>query len=33
VAFPNNHLSYALTWFALCALSLGAAIMVWRKAR
>ncbi|PTR11862.1 MULTISPECIES: SURF1 family protein [unclassified Novosphingobium] len=33
IAFPNNHLSYALTWFALCALSLGAAIMVWRKAR
>lgn len=33
IAFPNNHMSYALTWFALCALSLGAAIMVWRKAR
>ncbi len=33
IAFPNNHLSYALTWFALAALSLAATIVVWRKAR
>jgi len=33
VAFPNNHLSYALTWFALAALSLAAIFVVWRRAR
>jgi len=30
IAFPNNHLSYALTWFALCALSLGLAVFIGR---
>jgi len=31
IAFPNNHLVYALTWFGLAALSLGGMVMVWRK--
>jgi surfeit locus 1 family protein len=31
--FPNNHLAYALTWFALAALSAGGAIVIWRKLR
>lgn len=33
VNFPNNHLSYALTWTALALLSAGAAFVLWRKAR
>ncbi|MCB5426452.1 SURF1 family protein [Altererythrobacter sp. CC-YST694] len=31
ISFPNNHLGYALTWFALALLSCGAAIMLWRR--
>lgn len=31
ISFPNNHLGYALTWFALALLSSGAAIMLWRR--
>ena len=30
VRFPDNHLIYALTWFALCALSLFFAWRLWR---
>lgn len=30
VAFPNNHLQYALTWFALAALGLFGLVRVWR---
>jgi surfeit locus 1 family protein len=33
VSFPNNHLSYAFTWFALAALTLVAAWLVGRDAR
>ena len=33
VNFPNNHLSYALTWAALAILSAGGAFVLWRKAR
>lgn len=33
ISFPNNHLSYALTWFAMAALSLAATFVVWRRAR
>jgi len=31
IAFRNNHLVYALTWFALAALSVAGAAMAWRK--
>lgn len=31
--FPDNHLSYALTWFALAAMTIAAAVRVWRDAR
>lgn len=31
VAFRNSHLSYALTWFALSALSSAGAMMAWRR--
>ncbi|MBM6576026.1 SURF1 family protein [Microvirga sp. SRT01] len=31
IAFRNNHLVYALTWFALAALSVAGAVMTWRK--
>lgn len=31
VSFRNNHLVYAITWFALALLSAGAAILAWRK--
>ncbi len=31
VSFPNNHLSYALTWFALAIMSAGAYIFVMRQ--
>ena len=31
LVFPNNHLSYAVTWFALALLSAGGAIVVWRR--
>lgn len=30
VAFPNNHLIYALTWFGLALLSAGGFVLVWR---
>lgn len=33
VNFPNNHLVYALTWIVLAALSAGAAIVLWQKAK
>lgn len=32
VAFRNSHLVYALTWFALAAMSLWGAVFVWRSA-
>ena len=32
VAFPNNHLVYALTWFGLAALSAWGAVLIVRKA-
>lgn len=32
VRFPDNHLSYALTWFALAALSAFGLVWVWRRA-
>lgn len=31
VAFPDNHLVYALTWFAMALLSAGAAFLLWRR--
>ncbi|MCS0495744.1 SURF1 family protein [Ancylobacter sp. MQZ15Z-1] len=31
VRFANNHLSYALTWFALAAMSVAAGVLVWRR--
>jgi surfeit locus 1 family protein len=33
IAFPNNHLSYALTWFALAIMSLGGLVVVARVGR
>lgn len=30
VRFPNNHLSYLLTWFALAAMTLVGAALLWR---
>lgn len=33
VRFANNHLVYALTWFALAAMSLAATVFVWRQPR
>lgn len=30
VAFPNNHLVYAITWFLLALLSAGGFVLVWR---
>ena len=30
VHFPNSHLTYALTWFALAGLGAGASIACWR---
>lgn len=33
VAFRNSHLVYALTWFALAAMSLWGAVFVWRSGR
>jgi surfeit locus 1 family protein len=32
VQFPNSHLQYALTWFAMALLSLFAIRLVWRRA-
>ncbi len=31
VSFPDNHLVYALTWFAMAVLSAGAAAALWRR--
>lgn len=31
VAFPDNHLVYALTWFAMALLSAGTAVFLWRR--
>lgn len=31
IRFANNHLVYALTWFALALLSVGAMVVLWRK--
>ncbi|WP_188580681.1 SURF1 family protein [Azorhizobium oxalatiphilum] len=31
VRFPNSHLVYLLTWFAMCAMALGGAALVWRR--
>lgn len=31
VNFPNSHLSYALTWFAMAILSIGLALWLWRR--
>jgi len=33
VHFPDSHLSYALTWFAMAAMSVMALIFVWRRGR
>jgi surfeit locus 1 family protein len=33
VAFPNNHLVYSVTWFALAILSLTGLILVLRTRR
>jgi surfeit locus 1 family protein len=32
VQFPNNHLGYALTWFALALLCAGGSVVLWRRA-
>ncbi len=31
LTFPNNHLGYAVTWFALALVSLGGVVVVWRR--
>ncbi|WP_247657669.1 SURF1 family protein [Aquabacter sp. L1I39] len=31
VTFPDNHLVYALTWFAMALLCVGAAVFLWRR--
>jgi surfeit locus 1 family protein len=31
IAFPNSHLAYALTWFTLCVMALGGAIVIKRR--
>ena len=31
VSFPDSHLVYALTWFAMALLSAGAAVWLWRR--
>jgi surfeit locus 1 family protein len=33
IAFSNNHLVYALTWYAMAALLAGAAVWLWRGER
>ena len=33
LSFPNNHLSYAITWFTLCLLSIGLAFWLARQRR
>lgn len=32
IHFPDNHLMYALTWFAMAALSAGGLVYAWRRA-
>jgi surfeit locus 1 family protein len=32
IHFPDNHLSYALTWFAMALLSLAGIVVAWRRA-
>lgn len=32
IRFPDSHLTYAITWFAMALLSAGALIYVWRRA-
>ncbi|WP_408589775.1 SURF1 family protein [Novosphingobium sp.] len=31
IAFPNNHLGYALTWFTMALLCAGLAVVLWRR--
>lgn len=31
IRFANNHLGYSLTWFALAAMSVAGAVLVWRR--
>jgi surfeit locus 1 family protein len=31
LTFPNNHLSYAITWFVLALLSAGGIVVLWRR--
>ncbi|WP_260925709.1 SURF1 family protein [Novosphingobium sp. 9] len=31
ISFPNSHLSYLLTWFAMAALSLAGIVVIWRR--
>lgn len=31
IRFANNHLGYALTWFAMAAMSVAGAVLVWRR--
>ncbi|TPE65065.1 SURF1 family protein [Sandaracinobacter neustonicus] len=31
IRFSDNHMSYALTWFAMALMSLGGAFLVWRR--
>ncbi len=33
IHFPDSHLSYALTWFAMAAMSGAALVLVWRRGR
>ncbi|WAC73038.1 SURF1 family protein [Roseateles sp. SL47] len=33
VQFPNSHLSYALTWYAMAAMTAGISIYLWRERR
>nr|WP_132387477.1 SURF1 family protein [Novosphingobium sp. PhB165] len=33
IHFPDNHLSYALTWFTMAAMSAMALVFVWRRRR
>ena len=31
IAFPNNHLGYALTWFAMCAMAIAGTVVYMRR--
>ncbi len=33
VQFPNSHLSYALTWYAMAAMTAGISVYLWRERR